>query len=614
MSCFKLCSLLLIIFFNSALGQISGIINSYAKVTTINPTCNFVTVSTTAGFNVGDKGILIQMKGASIDGNGNVVSYNGAGNYELVTIASIQSNDIYFTNTLVNNYDPTKLVQLVNMPVYGNITVNGLLTAKPWDGDTGGILAFEVSDTLKLNANIDVSGQGFRGGKQNLNGGGTCGASTNFTANTNVDAAGKGESIYIPLTNQENGRARIANGGGGGLAQNTGGGGGGGAGVGGFGGNQSSGCGTFSLSFPGVGGSSLNISNVNNRIFLGGGGGAGQQNNLTNGGRSTPGGHGGGIIFLRANTLISNGYQIFAQGYVSAISPAYGDGAGGGGAGGGVMLDITNLNTSLTINASGGKGDNVFNDNFRNIGPGGGGGGGYIWVTQPSLNANIMTITNGGIAGIVYGFATNCNCNHGALAGGNGLIINNLNPPKSITLSACALPVNLLSFEIFNDGDYNTLEWKVSKESKMKYYIVLKSIDNLEFDTLAIVAANNSFFTQNYVYEDKNSAFQESVFYRIVQVDNDGNSTILATKEGKKLFDIQNFSISPNPAFDYIWIRSNMKVPYQLVITDLAGKLLLTNQIDEYNYKANIEQIEKGIYLIQIVTDQKRHVYKLIKS
>lgn len=45
--------------------NISGIINNYAQITAI--TQNVVSVSTTNGFAVGDKVLLIKMKGATIN-------------------------------------------------------------------------------------------------------------------------------------------------------------------------------------------------------------------------------------------------------------------------------------------------------------------------------------------------------------------------------------------------------------------------------------------------------------------------------------------------------------------------------------------------------------------
>ena len=81
--------------------NISGTINTYTNVTGI--ATNVVTVGNAAGFAVGDKVLLIQMKGATITtGNvaafGTITSYGNAGNYEYLTVASVAGNNFPTTS------------------------------------------------------------------------------------------------------------------------------------------------------------------------------------------------------------------------------------------------------------------------------------------------------------------------------------------------------------------------------------------------------------------------------------------------------------------------------------------------------------------------------------
>jgi hypothetical protein len=147
--------------------NISGIINTYTTVTAL-ASCS-VTVASTTGFAVGNKVLIIQMKGAAVDLSnnalfGDLTAINNAGNYEFATINLITGTNIQFARDLLRSYDPTGSVQLITVPQYnGGAVVSGLLTAQAWNGTTGGVLAFEAT-TLTLNANIDVSGRGFRPG------------------------------------------------------------------------------------------------------------------------------------------------------------------------------------------------------------------------------------------------------------------------------------------------------------------------------------------------------------------------------------------------------------------------------------------------------------------
>jgi hypothetical protein len=91
------CILLLTIVFNGIYlhGQsISGIINSYYKVTGINTLTNGLTLSGTGGLTPGSKILIIQMKGANINSSnsaafGNITAINNTGNYEINEICAV---------------------------------------------------------------------------------------------------------------------------------------------------------------------------------------------------------------------------------------------------------------------------------------------------------------------------------------------------------------------------------------------------------------------------------------------------------------------------------------------------------------------------------------------
>ncbi len=56
-----------------------------------------------------------------------------------------------------------EVAQLIRVPSYKRAVVIGEVVAQPWNGSTGGVVSMFVSTTLTLNADIDVSGLGFRG-------------------------------------------------------------------------------------------------------------------------------------------------------------------------------------------------------------------------------------------------------------------------------------------------------------------------------------------------------------------------------------------------------------------------------------------------------------------
>lgn len=413
----------LLVSFN-VLGQnISGIINQYAQVNAIN--LNVISVNSSAGFNIGDKVLLIKMKGASINQTntvlyGDTTALNDAGKYLFSHISAINANFITL-DTFCNIFDNAQYIQLISVPVYPNPSVSGTLTCQTWNGTTGGILVFETPGTLTLNANIDVSFKGFRGGQLT----GTtfnCGSVDFFSPFPGLNGQ-KGEAISDWILGQEGGAGKLVNGGGGAYAGNSGAGGGGNGGTGGAGGNQYSGCNPVNKN--GLGGIPNPIQL--GRMFLGGGGGGPQRDN---GQTVYPGGNGGGLVHIMANNIVGNGFSITSNG--GDVDTLNDEGAAAGGAGGSIYLMSPTYTGNISLIAKGGFGGSNFNTIFTSAchGPGGGGGGGLIWLSNPALPAGVNTNLAGGLAGYVLNPASSCfNTHYSAQDGSNGQLKFNYVPP-----------------------------------------------------------------------------------------------------------------------------------------------------------------------------------------
>ncbi|HVX91346.1 MAG TPA: hypothetical protein VHC20_07065 [Candidatus Paceibacterota bacterium] len=325
-------------------------------------------------------------------------------------------------------YDVSGLVQVIRVPQYTNVTVTGTLTAKAWDGQTGGVLAFIASGTVTLNADIDVSGKGFRG--EDRNDAATFGSATvGWYFNPAEDSSNyKGEGITQFSDPFRSGRGKLANGGGGGGNSRTSGGGGGGNGGGGM---ESSGAGSSDIG--GAGGSALEYSNASDRrkVYLGGAGGcAGREDQE----RNTSGANGGGIVILQAATMAPSSHAIKATGSDNTVGdgstfPDVVMGGGGGGAGGTVLLDVATISSALQVNVNGGRGSDT-RHNLNCHGPGGGGSGGCVWVSGGSIPVSLSADVTAGVAGKTYLPAvvpSSCKSTaYGANDGTNGVTVTNL--------------------------------------------------------------------------------------------------------------------------------------------------------------------------------------------
>ncbi|MGC9471763.1 MAG: gliding motility-associated C-terminal domain-containing protein [Bacteroidales bacterium] len=393
---------------------LSGVVNDYARIVSIDA-ADQVTVDDASAFSAGDTVLVIQMKGVTILGDddasfGDRQEWGGVGKYEFILIASVTGNQVTFTHEMQNfaSYQADGSMQLVRVPGYDKAQVTGTLTCDPWDGEKGGVLALFVSNTLVLNANIDVSDEGLLSGPADQ-GDGACSTTDTdlydgyFYDASSLRAGNKGEGIVSFIDGEgpygsayQKGRGRLLNGGGGGNARYSGGGGGGNMGAGGEGGEET--CTDLNF-FGGKGGISLALSDVNyitdRRLVMGGGGGA---STYLNPGDATDGGNGGGMVIIVADSIAGNGFSILARGGTASNVTTSTGGAGGGGAGGTIALEIRSYHTSsLEVDVSGGKGGDGYCS-----GSGGGGGGGLIWHTGTALPGNVNKVISGGQGGYDY--------------------------------------------------------------------------------------------------------------------------------------------------------------------------------------------------------------------
>jgi|WetSurMetagenome_2_1015567.scaffolds.fasta_scaffold02928_5 hypothetical protein len=417
------------------------IVNAYTKVVSVGT--NSVTVSDASAFAVNDTVLLIQMAGVviladpSTDTGDLQTKLGSPGRYEFLIISSVNSGTktITFTQpSLSNSYDPAGRVQLIRVPTYNDATVTSSLTCAQWDSSscTGGVLAIISKHKLTLNASLNVTSKGFKGGAS-TQGPGVCQETgpeykLNFynasSTNSGLKGEGVGNKSYYATTfdtypGSARGMAPSFSGGGGGNGHYSGGGGGSNYGAGYLSStNLTSGGvevgGTCAWQYNGAyGGHSYSNFNINGGIFLGGGGGASTYNTLP--ATLSNGGNGGGIVIIMADTLVGNGQYIYANGGSAAETTINGNaGSGGGGGAGSIVIQAGVIISNPILAANGGKGGNNINSTG---GTGGGGGGGLIYTRATYTGTGTVT---GGIGG--YYRNTEIPANASGFNGHDGLI------------------------------------------------------------------------------------------------------------------------------------------------------------------------------------------------
>jgi hypothetical protein len=398
---------------------------------------NWVKVDNIAGFVPNDTILMIQMQGVGINtpddasyGTPQNEKYGTPGKHEFLIIDAVNLPDeIVFRNNIKNSFHVNGNIQVVRVPfchqaVVNPTLTNGPLTCDPWNpvAKKGGVLAIIVSGSLKLNADIDVTGKGLKGALD-VQGAGLCRDAASTTLSryplTELNAGLKGEGISLhgdygadlyPI--YAKGEGPNYTGGGGGNGRYSGGGGGSHRGAGGNGGDEDDFCGLPGSGARGGFPVTPSFFTDVDRIFAGGGGGA---STSPDGLSDARGGNGGGIVIIVADTIISNGGMIIVNGE-KGVGPVGDGGAGGGGGAGTIALSFSNSGSNqLKLFAEGGRGGVK-----SGVGDGGGGGGGLIYLSKPKP-ANVTSYLSGGKPG-------NDPFSVGGTSGGDGVTVENFVP------------------------------------------------------------------------------------------------------------------------------------------------------------------------------------------
>jgi len=290
----------------------------------------------------------------------------GAGNSELNQILDLTASTVTLARAMTNDYSAG--AQAVVVPQYTNVTVSagGTLTAPPWDGQKGGILAFQASGAVNVDGTVSMLGKGFRGAGAS----GVCfpGAPGCLLSHGRYGESEAGPSSFSSMNNNGKGQSSGGGGGGGTRGQDCAAGGGGSYGALGLAGADGSigTCTMNNLHGGGLPGAVLGQEDLTQSIFLGPAGGEGGPDE--SGAYPGPGGNGGGIIALYAGTLTVNptsgaldaGGAPGGSGVTTGPCGGTGSGMGngGGGAGGGIRI-LTAGTTALgagRVSALGGSG------------------------------------------------------------------------------------------------------------------------------------------------------------------------------------------------------------------------------------------------------------------
>ncbi|HLX93816.1 MAG TPA: T9SS type A sorting domain-containing protein [Puia sp.] len=173
------------------------------------------------------------------------------------------------------------------------------------------------------------------------------------------------------------------------------------------------------------------------------------------------------------------------------------------------------------------------------------------------------------------------------------------------TLSTDApLPVVLGSFNasLTTDNDV-LLTWSTDQEINSSYFAVQRSSNGTDWSTIGKVGAKGNSATISYYSFTDDNAANGIDYYRLQMVNLDG-SFAYSYVSVVRTTTVQNISVFPNPAKDYINITLGGRVPTTGVrLIDLSGKVLQEQRLNASSQNTTItmavSNLPQGIYLLQ---------------
>lgn len=195
---------------------------------------------------------------------------------------------------------------------------------------------------------------------------------------------------------------------------------------------------------------------------------------------------------------------------------------------------------------------------------------------------------------------------------------NSVAPPNFTLPSECAflgtvLPLNLLSFDGRSDGSVIALSWKTSQEMNHAYFDLEKSTDGRNFRAITRVGAQGgfSYLPFDYSFRDM-SPVRGANFCRLKMVGTEGD--VKYSSVARVMFGSggRPFWVSPNPASNELMIFSASNALTQVIISNMAGAVVLQTRLTAENQKLDVRQLPAGQYTIRLIGAAEMVTEKLL--
>jgi hypothetical protein len=152
--------------------------------------------------------------------------------------------------------------------------------------------------------------------------------------------------------------------------------------------------------------------------------------------------------------------------------------------------------------------------------------------------------------------------------------------------SSNALPVELISLKAYPvNNEFIKVEWATATEINNKQLDVLRSEDGLKFFKIGEVAGSGTTTEiKNYAYDDKNVLPNTTYYYRLNQVDFDGeeelSNIVSAAITGSATVVISEFVPNPTRETSRLYITSPTDIKLDVTMFNAIGQEIQSSSIE----------------------------------
>jgi len=177
------------------------------------------------------------------------------------------------------------------------------------------------------------------------------------------------------------------------------------------------------------------------------------------------------------------------------------------------------------------------------------------------------------------------------------------------------LTVDVLSISVQCMDEGVTLNWSTASELNNDYFLIEKSVDGTVYSEISrIDAAGNSNVVNNYKFID--AQINESIaYYRLSQVDYNGNKTELITRALVCDKKSTLYSVAPNPFYDRVLINGLSENIEMVEVSNTEGAIVFKDDFKNIsNSTINIGFLRSGLYMLRIyLINGETRQFKLVK-